>query len=245
MREVCNRAFADLHAAPVFPSLVSEGREGGYDVHLGLPGNPLYLQFKIADHMIRASARHWHLFGSPFYRFQIRPSHHSQQHALLLGVMDQQPNAMVFYAASVMDSRTIFNRAFENQTVLDHSVFVDPHDIGDLDDSAHDVVFQPHSQVGYLCSDPRPVVLFQGGESFGRTIAKAIHSREPIDPDDYFKKTAEFLRRFSGLRSTYGDVADRTLPKKREWRRESASMARTVLEAELFWLTSRADSHEM
>ena len=145
--------------------------------------------------MIRASARHWYVFGSPFYRFPIRPSHRSRQHALLLRVTERDPNAMVLYAASVMDSRTSFNRAFENQTVLDHSAFVDPHDIGDLDDSAHYVVFQPHSPVGYLCSDPRPVVLCQGGESFGRTIAKAIHSREPIDPDDYFKKTAEFLRR--------------------------------------------------
>lgn len=38
-----------VKAAPVFPSLIQEGKkDGGYDVRLERPGLPLFLQFKLA-----------------------------------------------------------------------------------------------------------------------------------------------------------------------------------------------------
>ncbi len=64
-----------LAAAPVFPSLIEEGRvSGGYDVRLDWPAVPLYLQFKRADCMRRRSAveicDHNLPLEQPFYRFK-------------------------------------------------------------------------------------------------------------------------------------------------------------------------------
>ncbi len=43
-----------LTAAPIFPSLYQEGKSGGgYDVMLQRSGIPLFLQFKLADQMVR------------------------------------------------------------------------------------------------------------------------------------------------------------------------------------------------
>jgi hypothetical protein len=48
-RELINIADPPLSAAPVFPSLMAEGRKGrGYDVNLKAPGFPLFIQFKNA-----------------------------------------------------------------------------------------------------------------------------------------------------------------------------------------------------
>jgi hypothetical protein len=53
-REICERWKRGLKVAPVFPSLIQEGRTGGgYDVLLE-PGFPLFLQFKISQYMARA-----------------------------------------------------------------------------------------------------------------------------------------------------------------------------------------------
>jgi hypothetical protein len=51
---ICERWKRGLKVAPVFPSLIQEGRTGGgYDVLLE-PGFPLFLQFKISQYMARA-----------------------------------------------------------------------------------------------------------------------------------------------------------------------------------------------
>src|SRR4051794_37173385 len=53
-----------LKAAPMFPSLIEEGKKGGgYDVKLDAPGKPLYLQFKRAHCMTRRSAREISSYG--------------------------------------------------------------------------------------------------------------------------------------------------------------------------------------
>lgn len=81
--------WAPVGAAPVFPSLIEEGKAGGgYDVKLDMPGVPLYLQFKRADCMVTRRAREVSVYGLsisvPFYRFKITESGKSDQHELLL-----------------------------------------------------------------------------------------------------------------------------------------------------------------
>ena|SRR2546425_11388435 len=46
----------NLTAAPVFPSLLEEGKVG-YDVKLQRRGVPIFLQFKVSERMVRATAR--------------------------------------------------------------------------------------------------------------------------------------------------------------------------------------------
>jgi hypothetical protein len=55
--ELINGYRTPLVAAPVFPSLIEEGRTGVADVRLDRPGIPLFLQFKLPDCMLRNSAR--------------------------------------------------------------------------------------------------------------------------------------------------------------------------------------------
>lgn len=80
--------WTQLSAAPVFPSLLEEGKAGGgYDVQLDLPGVPLYLQFKRSEFLTRSSGREAReiakigsTIGIPYYRFDITESTISNQH---------------------------------------------------------------------------------------------------------------------------------------------------------------------
>ena len=67
------RSTGPLKAAPLFPSLRSEGTQGGFDVKLGLTGSPLFLQFKLSDCMVGKAAHEAQqgLFMVPFYRMHI------------------------------------------------------------------------------------------------------------------------------------------------------------------------------
>jgi hypothetical protein len=43
---------ATVVAAPIFPSLYEEGKKGGgYDVKIPLSGKPIFLQFKLSNHL--------------------------------------------------------------------------------------------------------------------------------------------------------------------------------------------------
>src|SRR6516225_8362623 len=83
--------WAPITAAPLFPSLIEEGKAGGgYDVKLDMPAVPLYLQFKRADCMMRRSAKELNIYNlplfRPFHRFKIAESGKSDQHELLLSL---------------------------------------------------------------------------------------------------------------------------------------------------------------
>jgi hypothetical protein len=74
-REICERLWGGFNAAPVFPSLVEEG-DVGHDVHLDFPGNPLFIQFKVSEYMVRHTAGEWEHFNAPYYRFWMHAPRH-------------------------------------------------------------------------------------------------------------------------------------------------------------------------
>lgn len=153
--------WLELFAAPIFPSLIEEGRSGGgYDVKLDRPGAPLYLQFKRAECMTRRSAREYRrilaqggLLPVPFYRFPITVAATSDQHEMLLA-LDSAPNH-VFYAAPRFHQLSEINDAWHANAVAGRSVFVAPSEIGSLDDDRHTVAFDRLNS--WVCSDPRPI----------------------------------------------------------------------------------------
>jgi hypothetical protein len=53
-------------AMPTFPSLIEEGKIGGYDVKLQLSGLPLFLQFKLSDYLGK-TAKYYKNFDEPYY----------------------------------------------------------------------------------------------------------------------------------------------------------------------------------
>lgn len=150
--------WAPLSTAPIFPSLIEEGRAGGgYDVRLDFPGVPLYLQFKRADRMMRRNAKeireHNLSLSLPFHRFKITESGKSDQHQLLLA-LDAEQDA-VFYAAPRFDKFDEINRAWDTNEVASRSIFISPEQIGVLDSKSHHVAYDQNN--AFVCSDPRSV----------------------------------------------------------------------------------------
>lgn len=159
--------------APLFPSLIQEGRPGGgFDVALPFTGLLLYLQFKLSDYMrsrVVIEAKNG-LINTPFYRMHLRPKRHSRQHAMLLELEDA--GQTVLYAAPKFHRKSELNDAYLNRTMIQQSLFIRPSTIGPLpDDLDHHVSFRDGYPV-YLCSDPRKLREEENRE----TSLKALHS---------------------------------------------------------------------
>lgn len=239
-REVCERNWGGFDTAPVFPSLVEEGRQGGgYDVTLDLPGNPLFLQFKTSEWMVRSTAKEWDLFGGRYYRFLLHAARHSDQHRLLLG-HDRDPT-VVYYAAPAIHTVGALNDAFVDGDVIEHSVFLRPRDIGPLPDlDAHCIAFQPGRGHGYFCSEPREILVEATGSAVFDKLTQRLRDLVPIEPSDrYFAALAEELTMLTkervGMRPA--EVALRQVEAAPRVR--AAYLTRTILGAELLWVTQQ------
>jgi len=61
--------------APIFPSLLQEGRAGGgYDLRINRRGFPLFLQFRLSHKMIKNNSfeiKDHALFSIPFFRIHL------------------------------------------------------------------------------------------------------------------------------------------------------------------------------
>jgi hypothetical protein len=155
-------APVSVRAAPVFPSLIEEGKSGGYDVHIPFAGFPLFLQFKLSHRMVRDSAFEVQkgILKTPFYRMHLRPMRHSQQHPLLLKL--ESTGAAVYYAAPQFHSPSELNDAYAAKQVAQRSIFIKPSEIGTLpDDDDHHIAFRS-GFASYLCSD-NPRLLREAG----------------------------------------------------------------------------------
>jgi hypothetical protein len=146
-----------IRAAPVFPSLIDEGRAGGgFDVHIPFAGYPLFLQFKLSHLMVRRSAEEVKsgVLTTPFYRFHLRPTRHSQQHALLLDL--EATGAAVFYAAPAFHKPSELNAVYVTRKVVERSVFLRPTQIGPLpDEHDHHIAFKPDGPAYFCSKQPR------------------------------------------------------------------------------------------
>jgi hypothetical protein len=175
-------AIADppLRAAPIFPSLIEEGRPGGgYDVRLDIPGFPLFVQFKRADCMVRRSASETvppYSFRLPFYRMKITARTRSAQHDMLID-LDTGRN-QVFYAAPLFHTVEELNRFYLQKTVSMNSFFIRPRSIGRLDDDSHHVAFDAGRY--WVFSEPHEVSGISG-EQFPHALrARLAEDRRPL-----------------------------------------------------------------
>lgn len=151
---------APLKAAPVFPSLREEGLpSAGYDVHLNLPGVPVFLQFKLSECLVTWKAREAAAgaLAPPYYRFHIRQDPYSQQHVALCNLAQQHAH-LVYYVAPAFHCLFAFDRYFLTRTVLQHSVIVSPASIGPLPTGhSHCVAFKRGQSTAYVFSEPRSI----------------------------------------------------------------------------------------
>jgi hypothetical protein len=144
-----------LRAAPIFPSLIEEGKAGGgYDVKIPFDYGPLFLQFKLSHYMTKR-AKEYDLFGHSFYRMHIRSGRYSNQHKLLLDL--ERSFHFVFYTAPRFHKLHELNQAYSKSQVIRDSVFIRPGAIGHLDDANHHVSFLLGRSAYLLSSNPQPI----------------------------------------------------------------------------------------
>jgi hypothetical protein len=170
-----------LKAAPIFPSLIEEGRKGGgYDVRLDMPGVPLYLQFKRAECMSRRNSReigkHKLPLSLPFYRFAVTQAKKSQQHELLRA-LDDGTNE-VYYAAPRFHEIDEINKAWRAQAVAHRSIFVRPQTIGALGAEAHHVAYDSHRT--YVLSEPRAIEPLSAADLANRLGVRLAEAKRPL-----------------------------------------------------------------
>jgi len=130
--------------APRFPSLLDEGRTGGYDVDFTLVGWPLFLQFKRTEFISRATGYEWLSYGEPYYRMSIRPRKKSSQHAMLKNYATREPD--VYYVAPCFWKMSEFDDHFVSQSVFQNSMFFNLRQVPSLpDDKKHYITFLPNT----------------------------------------------------------------------------------------------------
>ncbi len=165
--------------APIFPSLIMEGRAGGYDVAIPFEGVVLFLQFKLSHYMVRNSAfesRGGYL-SMPFYRMHLRPRRHSRQHDMLLEL--EASGHPVLYAAPKFHRSHELNRAYLRRTIVQQSLLISPSIIGSLsDDGEHHLSFRNGSPV-YLCSKPKKIRDIENEESSMKVILDLLEKNRP------------------------------------------------------------------
>ncbi len=141
------------HGAPIFPNLSQEGHLG-FDVHIDLPGLPLFFQYKLPELMVRSNAKELSYAGCaldlPYFRMPLMRRDVSDQHQLLIDLEYDYPNG-VFYATPCLSDQPQFNNAYNAATVHERSAFISPSDIGPLpDDKSHNIVYEDGAGIGYF-----------------------------------------------------------------------------------------------
>lgn len=191
-RELIDRTSINNSTAPIFPSLLEEGRYGGHDVEINFSGFPLFIQFKLSEYMKEKTSKEWNVYGEPYYRFSLRPSSKSQQHDLLLDLEAKYGN--VYYAAPAFYKAEEFNKSYFSKEVIDDSVFLSPSTIGTLpDNKEHRIVFQADSNIGYFCSKPRKINVYPGEDIIHNLFERKFKGKKLEGNNDIIRIGEELI----------------------------------------------------
>jgi hypothetical protein len=231
--ELVRRFHVAVTGAPVFPSLIVEGQQGGYDVGVPLEGWTFFLQFKVSQLMKRRTAMHWQEYGHPYYRFPIRPSSYSRQHALLVALAQQQPLAhFVSYVAPGFHEVEDLNRYFLDDIVAENSVWAPVLTIGHIADThEHWVIFDDATAIPRFRSDSSDLPTPKGDQ------IRALFTEGPADREKALLNDQYFARLSDAMLTVAAGQGVRQLPGVvfRDYDNLAicAYLARTVFDAEL------------
>ncbi len=238
------QAPGGVTAAPVFPSLIAEGQEGGgWDVRLDRPSVPLFLQFKLCDVMTRRTCREAREagFNVPCFRMHLRPARKSRQHEMLLDL--EQAGQEVFYCAPTFHEPEALSAAFLATSVRAQSVWIKPTDIGPLPDGLdHHVSFEPGSP-WTLFSEPKRLDAKRSFDNVSAQLAKRLRARGKTDVSrESLEELAGSIERIAAKRH---DISDRQRDQAKERTRPVTPLQRVAfyasmyLESQLFLVQER------
>lgn len=230
--------------APIFPSLVEEGKVGGgYDMYLPRHGQPLFLQFKVSEYLWRtnAKAEEAKAVGRPYFRFTIYRKTQSKQHELLVKL--EKGDNEVCYAAPRFHETESLNTAFFDEEIVARSVFISPREIGEIQDNKeHRVVFSNRSEDVYFCSQPKLLETAMNGTQFVRKIDHLISAKRSHSLDEaFFRNLSEQMISIASPNRKLIDELS-----KGQKRLSSATfanyLAKTLFDCELLVIPAKADA---
>jgi hypothetical protein len=237
--ELANGRIGPLRGAPVFPSLIEEGRTGGgYDVQLPRIGIPLFLQFKLSHHMERMSAGEWRLFGTDYYRMHLRPLRLSRQHQLLQEL--ERTGSEVYYVAPEFHTLDELNTVYLSNSVFDHSAFFRPLGIDLPDDQEHYVAFSKYSRTAWRCSkNPHSEATKESGKDLIKSLSHTVGANGIEITDLFFESLASHLLELikkSAIRVQLAEQWDseKVIREKLGVKVLAAYLARAYFETEVF-----------
>ena len=205
-KELLEAPGMQVKAAPVFPSLIAEGQVGGgYDVRLDRPGIPLFLQFKLCDHMVSSHCKEGRraLLRVPCYRMHLRSSRVSRQHELLLQL--EQDGREVYYSAPRFHLVEELDDAFAQGNVRARSVWIRPSEIGPLDDDAEQhVSFEPPGHPWVRFSEPKRIKVVGRFDDVAEKLQRLLNSRERSSVEDDLEELAATVREIVEARADGG-----------------------------------------
>lgn len=173
-----------VSAVPRFPSRWAEGQpRGGYDVEIPRRLTPLFLQYKVPSVLTRRSKLMPPGFRCPYYRMHLRTGHPNQHGALL---RHSRRGRLVFYAVPRFHEARRLNEYFQAGTVLGHSRFFRPNDIGRLDASDHFVAYHRQLRDWWVFSEPEPREMETTYEQLVLEVRDVLERSTPIEPEQFF-----------------------------------------------------------
>jgi hypothetical protein len=154
--ELTRANWEGVTAAPILPSLQQEQNEG-WDAKLPVMGTPFFYQFKLAEYLSRSNATYISdgTYSTPYFRVGLHHRDNNRQHRLLWQLGQQNPET--YYAAPEMRTRSQFNDAFLQQTIIPNSRMVrlsHCKQLADMDSERHVITFQQDLPSWIFHSEP-------------------------------------------------------------------------------------------
>ena len=171
-----------IGSAPVFPSLIQEGKVGGgYDVKIPASPVPIFLQFKIPQVLVRRSKHMPSGYVLPYYRMPLRTKQ-PNQHQMLLTLEADKPEALILYASPLFHEIADLDDHFIGKLVHAHSAFIEPSRIGALDDKPHHVSYQPNALSYWRHSEATEIGMgFDFESAFEKLSTRRAQARQSND----------------------------------------------------------------
>jgi hypothetical protein len=180
--------------APLFPTLRAEARLG-WDVKFPIVGRAIFIQFKVAEALTRATAAEWARYLSEYYRFPMHRLSHSDQHNRLRNLALHEP--FVFYVSPRFYRLVEFNGYYRGATVSQESVWIPVSSLPLISDNLqHHVTYRTGSDVRFASPESQPIDKTFDGEGLKVYITKELQTQ---------KKEME-LASFNQLRTELLDI---------------------------------------
>ncbi|MGA8222432.1 MAG: hypothetical protein WB780_12320 [Candidatus Acidiferrales bacterium] len=182
--ELRDRFSPMIIEAPVFPTLREEA-ELGWDMRFPIVGASMFVQFKVADVLTRASAAEWNFYNASYYRFPMHRLSKSDQHNRLRSLATEQP--LVFYVAPRFSRLHEFNQWYVSDSVIQESAWIPLLSLPTIsDDQQHHISYRTGTDVLFASPKAEPIRETFSGEGWATYMTRALEvQKKEMTIEDY------------------------------------------------------------